>query len=108
MRYEVNAMANEPRPIALPEFMERFGSEQACREFLVRTRWPNGFHCPRCQSDQAYVLRTRPLWKACGYHVSATADTMMHRSHLPLTAWFLAIYLVGQPKRGISALELSK
>ena len=31
----------------------------------------------------------------------------MHRSHLPLTKWFWAIYLVACDKRGISALTLA-
>ena len=30
----------------------------------------------------------------------------MHRTHAPLTKWFLAMYLVTNDKRGISALQL--
>jgi transposase-like protein len=103
-------MPNKTRPMTLPEFMDRFGTEQACREFLFHNRWPDGFRCPRCGSSEAYAMRTRPHWKckACGHQVSVTAGTIMHKSHLPLTTWFLAIYLVSQSKRGISALELSK
>ena len=32
----------------------------------------------------------------------------MHRTHLPLTAWFWAIYLCATDKRGISAVQLSR
>ena len=31
----------------------------------------------------------------------------MHRTHLPLTKWFWAIYLMANDKRGISAVQLS-
>ena len=32
----------------------------------------------------------------------------MHRTHLPLTAWFWAIYLCATDKRGISAVQLGR
>lgn len=37
-----------------------------------------------------------------------TAGTIFHSSHLSLTKWFLAMYLLTQSKNGISALELSR
>lgn len=37
---------------------------------------------------------------------SVTAGTICHRSHVPLTKWFLAMYLNAESKRGISATEL--
>ncbi len=36
-----------------------------------------------------------------------TAGTVLHKTHMPLTRWFLAFYLVCQDKRGISAVQLS-
>ena len=36
------------------------------------------------------------------------AKTVLHRTHLPLTVWFWAIYLVARDKRGISATQLSR
>ena len=33
---------------------------------------------------------------------------MLHRTYLPLTVWFWAIYLAAQDKRGISASQLSR
>lgn len=32
---------------------------------------------------------------------------MLHKTHMPLTQWFLAFYFVGQDKRGISAVQLA-
>ena len=45
---------------------------------------------------------------ACRHQTSVTAGTVMHRTHLPLTAWFWAIYLCATDKRGISAVQLSR
>jgi hypothetical protein len=38
----------EDFPPTLVEFDERFGSEEACRAYLARLRWPEGFRCPAC------------------------------------------------------------
>ena len=46
--------------------------------------------------------------KQCRRQSSVTAGTVLHRTHLPLTVWFWAIYLVARDKRGISATQLSR
>ena len=32
--------------LSLPEFMDRYGTEEQCEQALVATRWPAGFVCP--------------------------------------------------------------
>lgn len=46
--------------------------------------------------------------RSCRHQTSVTAGTVMHRTHLPLTLWFWAIYLCATDKRGISAVQLSR
>jgi transposase-like protein len=93
----------------LAEFLSRFGNEQACWEYLVGQRWPQGFACPKCGYAKGYSLSDGHIECAgCGYQASVTAGTVMHRSHVPLTKWFLAFYLITQDKRGISSVQLSK
>ena len=43
------------------EFLDWFGSEEACLAYLERLRWGGGFICPRCGSAaEAYrASRTR-------------------------------------------------
>ena len=97
-------------PISLLEFQARFGNEDACRDHLFQLRWPEGFHCPICGNDRAYVIKTRHLYQcmACKHQVSVTAGTVMHKTRTPYTAWFWAIYLIAHDKRGSSALSLKK
>ena len=65
-----------------------------------------------CIPDQEYKERVQRcaaiLRRACRHQTSVTAGTLMHRTHLPLTAWFWAIYLCATDKRGISAVQLSR
>lgn len=97
-------------PRTLAEFYRRFPDDEACLRYLVETRWPDGFRCPRCGADRAYFLADRRRWEcgACGRQTSATAGTVLHRSHLPLTAWFAAAFLMTSHTPGISALQLQR
>lgn len=97
------------KELSLREYMSKFSDEEACIDFLKEKKWPNGFICPKCGATQAYYLKTtrRYQCKCCKHQTSVTANTIMHRSHLPLTVWFMAFYFVACDKRGISAVSLA-
>jgi hypothetical protein len=45
----------QQKALSLMQFQKKFGTEKACQKHLFRLRWPEGFRCPRCQHDQAYI-----------------------------------------------------
>ena len=96
--------------ISFKEFRTLFSTEDDCRQYLFEERFPGGFECPRCGSREYYSLKTRHVCqcKRCHRQTSVTAGTVMHRTHLPLTVWFWAIYLCATDKRGISAKGLAR
>ena len=100
-------MEDDPRN--LTEFETRFGSEEACREYLFQLRRPEGFRCPRCGHDQAWPVR-EVLWQGtrCGRQAAVTAGTIFQDSRKPLTLWFRAIWWVTSQKNGSSALGLQR
>ena len=55
-------------------------------------------------------MRTRALWQCrhCHHQASLTAGTLFEATKLPLTTWFLAMFLLTQQKNGISALALKR
>ncbi|CAN7552761.1 IS1595 family transposase [Duganella sp. LjRoot269] len=98
--------------MSLAQFMKEYGTEEQCEAALVKARWRDGFECPRCAHRLAYEFKrgaTR-YWqcKACRYQTSLRAGTVMEHGHLPLTTWFLAIYLMTQSKTNIAALALMR
>ena len=95
--------------LSFTQFIKRFPDEKACVEYLYSVKWPQGFECPVCGCRHGYTLKNRRQYQCarCRHQTSLTANTVMHRSHLPLTKWFWAIYLVACDKRGISALALA-
>lgn len=94
----------------LPELIERFGSEDKCHEYLEELRWPDGVRCPRCQSDKISRIKARRQFDcdACRYQFSVRVGTLFHDSKLPLWKWFLAVYVMGESKKGISANQLKR
>src|SRR6185436_20715931 len=117
---------------------EKFGTEEACLDLLERLRWPQGVECvkPECKSKRISKIVTKPsettrtttnkktgekktrviqvpvrhIYECltCGYQFTATAGTIFHDSHLPLHKWFLAITLMCNAKKGLSAKQLQR
>src|SRR4051812_25379030 len=93
-------------PRSLPEFEARFPDEAACARWLLAKRWPGGFRCPASGHGKAWELGRERLSARPSSQASVTAGTVLHGSHLPLRAWFLAAWLVATHKNGMSARQL--
>lgn len=91
------------------EFEKQFNSEEACREYLFNIRWPDGFQCPRCKYDKAWIMGSQ-LYKCrnCNFRSSVTVDTIFQDTRKPLRLWFKAMWYVTNQKHGISALGLQR
>lgn len=109
-----------------------FATEEQCLAYLEKMRWPEGVQCLACESkriskfqaregtrkrfskklgkDVEVRIPSRHLYQCleCGRQFSATLGTLFHDSHLPLRKWFLAIALLCNAKKSISALQLQR
>jgi len=96
--------------LSLPKFLERYGTEAQCREAVFKLRWPAGFVCPVCGNTTYCELHSRKVYQChhCHAQTSLTSGTIFASTKLPLTRWFLAIYLLTQHKNSISALQLMR
>jgi len=105
----------------LIDVTKQFATDDQCLDYIEQMRWPDGVkRCPTCGNDklsrierkkQSKNKRTRIyqcLEKTCKAQFSPTAGTIFHDSHLPLTKWFMAIALVMNAKKGMSALQLQR
>jgi len=100
-------MPDYPRTVL--ELRDQFADEQACRDYLAKLRWPDGFRCPACQA-QDHWLTDRALrhCRSCGRQTSVTAGTLFADTHLPLRLWFEALWQVTSQKYGASALGMQR
>jgi transposase-like protein len=96
-------------PQTVLELRDHFRDEAACRQYLAKVRWPDGFVCPRCQGREVW-LTARALYhcRRCQYQASVTAGTLFADTNLPLRLWFEAIWHVTNQKYGASALGMQR
>ncbi len=92
------------------EPMDAFGCEKACRETLAELRWPEGVKCPRCNGDRQAYDSERYVWDcySCGYQFSVMSGTIFHDTKLPLRKWFMAVLLMVEARKGISANQMKR
>lgn len=99
----------EDYPRTLLEFEDRFGTDQACRDYLIQLRWPHGFICPHCGANTAWAAtRGRLVCGGCRHQTSVTAGTIFHDTRKPLRLWFRAMWYVTSQKNGASAMGLQR
>ena len=75
------------KAMSYAQFLKRFPNEKACAEYLYSVKWPKGFVCPVCGHQHCYALNRFGRYQCakCRHQTSLTANTVMHRTHLPLT-----------------------
>jgi transposase-like protein len=97
----------------------QFATEAKCLDYLERMRWPNGVACVHCGVMNVSTITRKAgknkrariyqcLEKECGKQFSATSGTIFNDTHLPLTKWFLAVALICEAKKGMSAKQLER
>jgi ribosomal protein L37AE/L43A len=98
--------------MSMTAFLAAYGTEALCRAALEDVRWPDGFRCPRCgEARHSRHERGGQLLlqcSGCRHQASLIAGTVFEASKLPLTRWFLALFLLSQSKNNVSALSLKR
>ncbi len=96
--------------MVLIDFYERFPDEQACWDYFLALRWPDGFICPSCQEEKGCFKPSRKVFEcySCKHQASLTAGTVFHKTRIPLTKWFWFIFFMATSKKGVSMLYLQK
>ncbi len=79
-------------PVLRESSIGRFVTEEACRVYLIRLRWPDGFRCPRCGADKAWAVGALFQCAACNRQTSVTDGTIFQDTRTRLTTWFRAMW----------------
>lgn len=94
------------------EFQKHFDTDEKCRQFLELQRWGNTPACPFCGSTHVKRIKEGKRFqcneKVCRKQFSATVGTVVENTKIPLTKWFLAMYILSNHSKGISSLQLAK
>ena len=90
------------------EIFERFPTQKDCITHLEQARWRGEPICPYCGSLHTAPSQHRHRCYDCKTSFSVTVGTIFHHTHMPLQKWFLAVMLMLNAKKGLSALQLSR
>lgn len=88
---------------------EHFSEEESCLRFLAETKWADGFVCRNCGNTN-YCKGKTPYARRCTRckkEESATAHTIFHRCHIPITEAFRIVTMVCHNPE-VSTYELSR
>lgn len=93
------------------DLQKDFPTEETCLAWILEWRFPNGVLCKVCRRvTKHYPEKERRSYAcgSCGNHLHPTAGTIFHRSRLPLTQWFYAMYLITSAKAGVPATQIQR
>lgn len=116
----------------LIDVTKKFATPEACNDFIESLRWPDGVTCLSCDSKnvtkyhkqagsrtrlnsttgarevKAVPARILYVCLDCKAQFSATTGTIFNDTHLDLEKWFMAVALMVNAKKGLSALQLKR
>jgi len=92
------------------QFLDWFHSEEACRAYLEKLKWPNGFICSKCdaRNDARQSSRHRWICKKCSHQTTVTSMTLFDKTRTELRVWFSAVWYITNQKSGVNALGLQR
>ena len=105
----------------LIDVTKAFTSDEQCLAYFENRRWPDGVRCVTCGSDDFSRItrksksknkRAQLLPMPLSPHANSSSRQLRARSctdsHLPLNKWFMAIALLVDAKKSMTALQLSR
>lgn len=95
------------------EFAKKFPDENSAIDFIVATKYKDGYVCPKCGSLHKGIYHQKYNHRFlycnnCRSEFSALKGTIFENTHLDLRMWLYAMNLVLVSRKGISALQLKR
>ncbi len=114
--------AFDAEEINLITLAQQYSDTDKARELLESLRWPDGPTCPHCKKAKSecrdvYKIVPKPgsstrkgLYKcaACREQFTVTVGTIFEDSHIPISKWLMAIFILCSSKKAISAHQLHR
>ncbi|MGC2171310.1 MAG: IS1595 family transposase [Candidatus Sulfotelmatobacter sp.] len=96
--------------MTLTDLTQMFSTDEQCRTLLKKLRWPYGIECVRCKSKRVFEVATQKKFECveCGHQFSVLTQTIFHDTHLPLETWFMAVLLLCEARKGMSANQIKR
>ena len=92
------------------QIYNQFPTNEDCLRYLEKIRWGGNPVCPYCHAAKSTPVdkELRHHCNNCNTSFSVTVNTIFHKTKADLQKWFLAISLILNAKKGISARQLGR
>lgn len=92
------------------EVYKRFPTQEDCIVYLEKVKWKEKARCPYCSSINASKMRNELRYHCnnCNTSYSVTVGTIFHKTKVDLQKWFLAISIILNARKGVSARQLAR
>lgn len=89
---------------------KQFPTQEDCLKHLEQLKWKDKPTCPYCKSKKATPVKKENRYhcNSCNTSFSITVNTIFHKTKVDLQKWFLALSLVLNARKGISARQLAR
>jgi hypothetical protein len=78
----------EKYPKDFQEFLVQFPNDDSCWQYLICTRWPDGYISPYCGLTKYWLTAKHKIHcSGCEREVSITSGTIFQESKKPLPYW---------------------
>jgi hypothetical protein len=95
-------------PESYVEFESIFSDEERCLDYLIESRWPDGFRCPECQNEKYWKTGRRLICSSCRKNIHIMAGTIFQDSRLPLMVWYRIMWRIVSQKDSVKILDLRR
>lgn len=94
----------------LIDVQKAFSSEAVCIEYFEAIRWPDGkVVSPFDPASKVYKCKNyRYKCRNTNKYFNVRTGTIFENTNIPMSKWFLAMYLMTSHSKGISSVQLSK
>ncbi len=112
----------EAEELNLIALAQDYSDPDKARTLLESLLWPDGPVCPHCKNHKEkpiYSIKPRTTSKApvrqgvykcaaCRKEFTVTVGTIFEDSHLPISKWLMAFFILCSSKKAISAHQLHR
>jgi hypothetical protein len=90
------------------EFFNKYPDEESCKSTFIEYRIKVGVVCKKCGYNQHYLLQHKDSFecRVCKFMTTLRSGTVPLCNKLPYSYWYIAMYLMSNSSKSISAMQM--
>jgi len=90
-------------------FIKELPNDDACRSYLAKYKWQDGFTCPKCKEKKGCMKKDYKYHCYNCHHVeSSTANTLFHKVKFGLQKAFCIVFEMTTSSKSLSSVQLGE